>query len=239
MLESLDSDIGKESFDKILEFFIKNQKVKRSCYANKTCLSIPKEDQIKNIHGKDKDNLKEDFNNFKNLIINESESMKYSFFKEVNFFKKQLLETSEIDPTQIQSQTDNINISSILERLIVQLQDQVSTLKNQLDRKDKVINTVEKLEKKHHEEISPARATTNGSSVVQTSSVIQGTSVETQHDNINMNQDSSINSITKAQNITQAITNTDVPPISKENTKNKSDIENEGNTICRKSAEQD
>ena len=54
-----------------------------------------------------------------------------------------------------------------------------------------------------------------------------------------MNQDSSINSITKAQNITQAITNTDVPPISKENTKNKSNIENEGNTICWKSAEQD
>ena len=43
--------------------------------------------------------------------------MKYSFFKEVNSFKKQLLETSEIDPTRIQSQTDNINISSILERL--------------------------------------------------------------------------------------------------------------------------
>ena len=46
-----------------------------------------------------KDNLKEDFNNFKNLMINEFESMKYSFFKEVNSFKKQLLETSEIDPT--------------------------------------------------------------------------------------------------------------------------------------------
>ena len=54
-----------------------------------------------------------------------------------------------------------------------------------------------------------------------------------------MNQNSSINSITKAQNITQAITNTDVPPISKENTKNKSCIENEGNTMYRKSAEQD
>ena len=39
-----------------------------------------------------------------------------------------------------------------------------------------------------------------------------------------MNQDSSINSIAKAQNITQAITNTGVPPISKENTKNKSDL---------------
>ena len=47
VLESLDSDIDKESFDKILEFLIKNQKVKTSCYANKTCLSIPKEDQIK------------------------------------------------------------------------------------------------------------------------------------------------------------------------------------------------
>ena len=178
VLESLDSDIDKESFDKILEFLIKNQKVKTSCYANKTCLSIPKEDQIKNIHTTDKDNLKEDFNNFKNLMINEFESMKYSFFKEVNSFKKQLLETSEIDPTRIQSQTDNINITSILERLIVQLQDQVSTLKNQLDRKDKVINTLlEKLEKKHHEDISPSQATANGSSVVQTSSIIQGTSV--------------------------------------------------------------
>ena len=208
VLESLDSDIDKESFDKILEFLIKNQKVKTSCYANKTCLSIPKEDQIKNIHTTDKDNLKEDFNNFKNLMINEFESMKYSFFKEVNSFKKQLLETSEIDPTRIQSQTDNINITSILERLIVQLQDQVSTLKNQLDRKDKVINTLlEKLEKKHHEEISPSRATTNGSSVVQTLSVIQGTSVKTQHDSISMNQGSSFNSITKAQYITQADTN--------------------------------
>ena len=213
MLESLESDIDKESFDQILEFLIKNQKVKPSCYANKTCPSIPKEDQIKNIHTTDKDNLKEDFNNFKNLMINKFESMKYSFFKEVNSFKKQLLETSEIDPSRIQSQTDNINISSILERLIVQLQDQVCTLKNELDRKDKVINTLqEKLETKH-------QAITNGSSVVQTSSVIQAASVKTQHDTINMNQDSSINSITNTQNITQAITNTDVPPTSKENTK--------------------
>ena len=85
------------------------------------------------------------------------------FFKEVDSFKKQLLKTSEIDPTRIQSQTDNI-ISMALKRLIVQLQDEVSTLKNQLDRKDKVINTL--LEKKDHGEIFPSRATTNGSSVV-------------------------------------------------------------------------
>ena len=42
--------------------------------------------------------------------------------------------------------------------------------------------------------------------------------------------------INSVQNITQAITNRGV---SKENTKNKSDIKNECNTICRKSAEQD
>ena len=95
----------------------------------------------------------------------------------------------------------------------MQLKDQISILKNQLDRKDKVINTLlENLEKKHHEEISPSWATTNGSSVVQTSSVIQATSVKTQHGNMDMNQDSSINFITTAQNITQAVTNTDVPP---------------------------
>ena len=173
----------------------------------------------------DKDNLKEDFSNFKNLMINEFESMKYSFFKEANCFKMQLLETSEIDPTQSQSQTDNINISSILERLIVQWQDQVSILKIQLDRKDKVMNTLlAKLGKKDHEEISLSRATTNGSSVTQTSFVIQATTAKTQHDNINMNQDSTINNIATAQNITQAITNTDVPPKSKENRKNESDI---------------
>ena len=77
----------------------------------------------------------------------------------------------------------------------------------------------------------------SGSSVVQTSSVIQATSVKTQHYNINMNQDSSVNNITIA--ITQAITNTDVPLTSKENTKNESNIENESNTICRESTKQD
>ena len=58
----------------------------------------------------------------------------------------------------------------------MQLQDQVSTLKNQLDRKDEVINMLlEKLEKKHHEEIFLSRDTANGSSVFQASSVTQAT----------------------------------------------------------------
>ena len=95
----------------------------------------------------------------------------------------------------------------MLERLIIQLQEQVTTLKYQLDKKDGVINTLlEKLEKKEHEESSPSRATKNGSSIIQTSPIIQATFVKTQHGNINMNQESSINNIPTAQNITQGIT---------------------------------
>ena len=47
VIESLESNIDKEFFDKILEFLMKNQKMKTSCYVNKTYLSIPREDQIK------------------------------------------------------------------------------------------------------------------------------------------------------------------------------------------------
>ena len=52
-----------------------------------------------------------------------------------------------------------------------------------------------------------------------------------------MNHDSSINIIPTAQDKTLAIKNADVASRTKENTKNKSDIENESNTICRESNE--
>lgn len=101
--------------------------------------------KINNIYTADEHRFKEDFNSFKSFMINES--MKYFFFNEVNSFKNQLLETSEIVPIRLQSETDNINTSGISERL--SFQDKFSTLKNQSDRKDKVINPLlEKLEKK-------------------------------------------------------------------------------------------
>lgn len=56
-------------------------------------------------------------------------------------------------------------------------------------------------------------------------------SVKTKHDKITMNQDSPINSIPTVHNITQTITNIDIPSTSKENTKNKLYIENESNTV--------
>ena len=65
--------------------------MKISCYANKTYLWIPKEDEIDNLQMTDKEKLREDFNNFKNILTNEIESMKFSFYKELNSFKNQLL----------------------------------------------------------------------------------------------------------------------------------------------------
>ena len=111
------------------------------------------------------------------------------FFKDVNSFKNQFLDISELILLHCNHHTSNN-----LERLIAQLQNQVSIFK------DKVINILQ--------EISLPQATENASSV------IQATSVTTRHDsipdNINMNQSYSINNILAAQNTTQVITNTGV-----------------------------
>ena len=142
--ESLVNQAEREFFDKELEVLIKDQKVKSKFYANRTCLSIPKELQV-SMAGKD--DLKNGFDNFKNKMINEFDNLKSSFFQEVRSFKNQLLEEHQSNSFNLRSSSDAI--SPILERLITQLRDEVVTLKNQLDRKNKIIdNLLEKLENK-------------------------------------------------------------------------------------------
>ena len=87
MLESLNSDIDREIFVKILEFLSKIKTRKQAVVQIKPGYQYLKRIKEKNIHTTDKDNLKEYFN-FKNLMINEFESMKYYVFKEVSSFKK-------------------------------------------------------------------------------------------------------------------------------------------------------
>ena len=62
-------------------------------------------------------------------MTSEFNSMKSSFFKEVNSFKNQFLNTSE-STLGLQNQNDSNNNTTlnILERLISHLEDQVSTL---------------------------------------------------------------------------------------------------------------
>lgn len=149
--ESLVNQVEREFFDKELEVLIKDQKVKSSFYANRTCLSIPKELQVSMT---EKDDLKNDFDNFKNKMINEFDNLKSSFFQEVRSFKNQLLEEHQSNSFHLRSSNDAI--SPILERLITQLRDEVVTLKNQLDRKDKIIdNLLEKLENKVSKDVTP------------------------------------------------------------------------------------
>ena len=136
-------------------------------------LSIPKEHPINNANTTVNDTLKNDFDNFKNLMTSEFNSMKSSFFKEVNSFKNKLLNTSE-STLGLQNQNDSYNNTTlnILERLISHLEDQVSTLKEQLNRKDKVINILlRKLEKREYEETFSPQCKTNNLPLIQTSSV--------------------------------------------------------------------
>ena len=173
VLESLENDIDRNLFDETLEELVQNQKVKTSCYANGTSLSIPKEHPINNANTTVNDTLKDDLDNFKNLMTSEFNSMKSSFFKEVNSFKNQFLNTSE-STLGLQNQNDSNNNTklNILERLISHLEDQVSTLKEQLNRKGKVINILlGKLEKRECEEAFSCQCKTNNLPLIQTSSV--------------------------------------------------------------------
>ena len=111
------------------ETLVKKQKAEANCYGNRTCLSIPKKDPKNKKKTNDKDNLKEDFINFKNYMIGKLETMKSSFFTEVKQVKNQLL-----------NKGNNISTSSMLEMVIVQLQEPISILTEQLDRKHKVID---------------------------------------------------------------------------------------------------
>ena len=106
-------------------------------------------------------------------MTSEFNSMKSSFFKEVNSLKNQLLNTSE-STLGLQNQNDSNNSTTlnILERLISHLEDQVSTLKEQLNRKDKVINILlGKLEKRESEEAFSRQCKTNNLPLIQTSSL--------------------------------------------------------------------
>ena len=142
VLESLDNPIDRSYFDETNEALIQNKKVKMSCYANKSCLSLPKQSEG-NIENNEIDNTsRDDFHSFKNLMLSEFESIKSAFLKEANSFKNQILDKSE-STSHLRSQNEsnnNNNTLNVLERLITHLEDEVSTLKVQLDRKDKIIN---------------------------------------------------------------------------------------------------
>ena len=178
VLESLDNPIDRNYFDETIETLIQNRKIKSSCYANKSCLSLTKQLEA-NVENSENDNtLGNDFDNFKNVMLKEFESIKSAFFKEVNSFKNRILDTCD-DCPHLQSKNDkNINNTlNVLERLITHLEGQVSTLKVQLDRKDSIINILlEKLEKHDNVEAHKCQCERNNLSVSQSTSATESES---------------------------------------------------------------
>ena len=173
VLESLDNPIDRNYFDETIEILIQNRKIKLSCYANKSCLSLPKQPEA-NIENTENDNTSEnDFDNFKNLMLSEFESMKSTFFKEANSFKNKILDTSDnFSHLQSKNVSNKNNTLNVLERLISHLEGQVTTLKVQLDRKDSIINILlEKLEKHDNERSYKCQCEKNNLSVSQNISV--------------------------------------------------------------------
>ena len=173
VLESLDNPIDRNYFDETIEILIQNRKIKLSCYANKSCLSLPKQPEA-NIENTENDNTSEnDFDNFKNLMLSEFESMKSAFFKEANSFKNKILDTSDnFSHLQSKNVSNKNNTLNVLERLISHLEGQVTTLKVQLDRKDSIINILlEKLEKHDNERSHKCQCEKNNLSVSQNISV--------------------------------------------------------------------
>ena len=94
--------------------------------------TIPKDKKKQKTKTNYKDDLNEDFVNFKSFffffkshMIGEFKAVMSSFFVEVKQVKNQL-----------SNKRDNTSTSSTLERPIVQVQEQISTFTEQLNRKD-------------------------------------------------------------------------------------------------------
>ena len=154
---SLEKEISREIFESLLYRLIEKQYVKLNILGKITCLSLPKESQLnkesneiagigikkdKEQHGdvinenqvtdrvnaidndssKSEESFLEDFRTFKN-----------SFFAEVNVFEKQLLTSYT---------TNNVNKSNNSDRLIILLEENIAFLKEQINKKDKVIDSL-------------------------------------------------------------------------------------------------
>ena len=68
VLDSIDNEKNREFSKEISETLVQKQKVKADCCENRTCLSISKGDQTNKTKTNDKDNLKEDFIDFKIIL---------------------------------------------------------------------------------------------------------------------------------------------------------------------------
>ena len=133
--ESVNSEVTKEHFEELLDKLIKCHSVQIKLVGTRICLSLPKGAQYSKSHKEFNESLRlnvnEELSKFKVSVIEEFDALKSSFLAEVDSFKKSHLISCGDDVLAVNS-----------ERLIKQLQEDITFLREQLKNKDEVIHSL-------------------------------------------------------------------------------------------------
>ena len=132
--ESLDYEISKDDYHKTLNSLIESKSVVVNTRKNQECLSMPKDFLTSGNENENEENyVNEDFNNFKENFREEFNDFKRSFFNEVKTFKEDVLKMHKTTPKI----TDNQE-----QQMITLLHNDIIFLKQQLQQKDKFIDSL-------------------------------------------------------------------------------------------------
>ena len=132
--ESLDYEISIDDYHKTLNSLIESKSVVVNTRKNQECLSIPKDFLTSGNENENEENhINEDFDNFKEDFLEEFNDFKWSFFNEVKTFKEDILKMHKTTPKI----TDNQE-----QQMITLLHNDVIFLKQQLQQKDKFIDSL-------------------------------------------------------------------------------------------------
>ena len=126
--DSLEKNISRESFDKILQFLIDKDSVKSNAVSNRIYPSIPKYNTCRNAF-----NIKEEPQFFKNELAKEFKRLTQAFFAEINSLKNDVL-TPDAPITNTPLTSSDVFINHLL--------DQISFLREQMKSKDEQINSL-------------------------------------------------------------------------------------------------
>ena len=127
MKESVEFEIFSDVFTETLNSLIENESVIVGTLTNRECISLPKENFQK--IETEKEDITEQFHQFKNDFLDEFNGFKTKFLHEVKSFKDSILNTT---PKKTGNQ----------EHIITLLLDNITFLKDQLRQKDKVIDSL-------------------------------------------------------------------------------------------------
>ena len=127
--ESIECKISSEAFNEILNSLIENESVIINSFQNRECISLPKE-SIHDIETEtETDDINEQFRQFKNDFLDQYEDFKYKFLHEVKSYKDTILNATP-------------NTTANQDQIITILLDNIKFLKDQLNQKDKVIDSL-------------------------------------------------------------------------------------------------